>query len=556
MSETDAAGPVRTRFAPSPTGHLHVGGARTALFCWAFARHHGGTFILRIEDTDQKRSSESSTRGLLESMRWLGLDWDEGPELEGCGGGDHGPYFQSERRAHYDRFFQQLLDAGHAYRAFETPEELAAKRAEAQRRKQPYRYDRAALELPESTVKQYLDEGRPHVLRLKVPDEEIRFHDVVRGDIALPAHELEDFVIRKADGFPTYHFAVVVDDELMEISHVLRGQEHLYNTPKHVALQRLLGFRTPVYAHLSLIFNPDGSKMSKRDKDKALRTFVVDHGIAEATAVDGETFSRWSGSKDHQLEHEQAEELARELGVRLPEVNVDDFRRSGYLPETLVNYLSLLGWSPGGDLEQFDPDVLVERFTLERLVKSPARFDRNKLLNFNLVRLQGLPVETFAERLRDYCRDLAPEFLEHLSDEGFRLMAEANHERSKTLADPLETSRFLIEPDDAIVYQSGKPVRKAMEKGEPCGWDHLERIRGVLEDQDDWSVAGLEAAVRADAEAHAGGKLGAIAQPLRIAVSGGTVSPPIFDVLALLGRDSVLARVDRFLQCRETLFVG
>jgi len=555
MSESDVAGPVRTRFAPSPTGHLHVGGARTALFCWAFARHHGGTFILRIEDTDQKRSSESSARGLLESMRWLGIEWDEGPELEGCGGGDHGPYFQSERREHYDRFFQQLIDAGHAYPAFETPEELAAKRSEAQRRKEPYRYDRAALELPESTVKQYLAEGRPHVLRLKVPDEEVRFDDVVRGAISLPPAELEDFVIRKADGFPTYHFAVVVDDELMEISHVLRGQEHLYNTPKHVVLQRLLGFRTPVYAHLSLIFNPDGSKMSKRDKDKALRSFVLDHGIAEAAGVDPETFSRWSGSKDHQLEHEQAEDLARELGLRLPEVDVEDFRRSGYLPETLINYLSLLGWSPGGDLEQFDSDVLVERFALERLVKSPAKFDRGKLLAFNLVRLQGLTVEAFTERLREYCREYAPEFVERLSDEGFRLMAEANHERSKTLADPLETSRFLIEPDEAIVHERGKPVRKAMEKGDPCGWDHLERVRGVLEGLDEWTVASLEEAVRADAETHAEGKLGAIAQPLRIAVSGGTVSPPIFDVLALLGRDSVIARIDRFLQRRETLFV-
>jgi glutamyl-tRNA synthetase len=558
MSDENASRPVRTRFAPSPTGHLHVGGARTALFCWAFARQHGGTFVLRIEDTDQKRSSEASARGLLEDLKWMGLDWDEGPEFEGCGGGDCGPYYQSERREFYDAAFERLIEAGHAYPAFETPDELAAKRAEAQAAKRPYRYDRAALELPEATVKQYLAEGRPHVLRLRVPDGDIVFQDVVRGEVRLAAGELEDFVIRKADGFPTYHFAVVVDDELMRITHVMRGQEHLYNTPKHVALQDLLGYQRPTYAHLSLIFNPDGSKMSKRDKDKALRTFVRDHGIMEAAAVDADTFTGWSGSKDTQLEHEMAEALAGELGLRLPEINVDDFRRSGYLPETLCNYLALLGWSPGGDIERFDTDLLVEKFTPERLVKSPAKFDRDKLLNFNLVRVQETDEDAFAAALHEHCARYAPEFIKRLSPEGFRLMADANRERSKTLADPLETSRFLIEPDDSIVYQSNKPVRKAMEKGEPTGWDNLDRVRGVLAaiDEADWTLEAIETAVREDADANAAGKLGSVAQPLRIAVSGGTVSPPIFDVLALLGRTSVLARIDRFLACRESLFVG
>ncbi len=556
MSDASTDLPVRTRFAPSPTGHLHVGGARTALFCWAFARQHGGTFILRIEDTDQKRSSEASARGLLESLRWLGIGWDEGPEFEGCGGGAYGPYYQSERRDHYDAAFQRLIEAGHAYPAFETPEELEAKRAAARAADRPYRYDRAALELPESTVRRYLEEGRPHVLRLKVPDTEIVVHDVVRGEVRIAPGELEDFVIRKADGFPTYHFAVVVDDEDMRITHVLRGQEHLYNTPKHVVLQDLLGYRRPVYAHLSLIFNPDGSKMSKRDKDKTLRRFVKDHEITRSSVVDPEVFDAWAASPDTQLEHDAAEALAAELGVHLPEINVDDFRRSGYLPETLCNYLALLGWSPGGDLEHFDTDVLVERFNLERLVKSPARFDRDKLLNFNLVRLQGLSEQQYIDRLRTYCRETAPEFVERLQPEAFELMARANHERSKTLADAPAGSRFLIAADEEIVYDAGKAVRKAMDKGEPSGWDHLERVRGVLAGIDAWTVASLEEAVRLDAEAHAEGRLGQIAQPLRIAVSGGTVSPPIFDVLALLGRERVLARIDRFLACRESLFAG
>ena len=363
-------------------------------------------------------------------------------------------------------------------------------------------------------------------------------------------------MIRNADGFPTYHFAVVVDDEDMRITHVLRGQEHLYNTPKHVVLQDLLGYRRPVYAHLSLIFNPDGSKMSKRDKDKTLRRFVKDHEITRSSVVDPEVFDAWAASPDTQLEHDAAEALAAELGVHLPEINVDDFRRSGYLPETLCNYLALLGWSPGGDLEHFDTDVLVERFNLERLVKGPARVGRDKLLNFKLVRLQGLSEQQYIDRLRTYCRETAPEFVERLQPEAFELMARANHERSKTLADAPAGSRFLIAADEEIVYDAGKAVRKAMDKGEPSGWDHLERVRGVLAGIDAWTVASLEEAVRLDAEAHAEGRLGQIAQPLRIAVSGGTVSPPIFDVLALLGRERVLARIDRFLACRESLFAG
>ena len=209
---------VRTRFAPSPTGHLHVGGARSALFCWAFARRHGGRFLLRIEDTDQKRSSAEAGLGFLADLEWLGIDWDEGPEHDGHGGGDSGPYFQSKRLPIYEEYFQKLIESGAAYPAFETTEELAEARREARARKEAYRYDRASLSLSPETVKQYLEEGRPHVLRFKVPDDrELVVHDLVLGDVRLAPGELEDFVIRKADGFPTYHFAVVVDDALMEV---------------------------------------------------------------------------------------------------------------------------------------------------------------------------------------------------------------------------------------------------------------------------------------------------------------------------------------------------
>jgi glutamyl-tRNA synthetase len=358
---------VRTRFAPSPSGHLHVGGARTALFNWAFARAHGGRFLLRIEDTDRKRSSDAASMAFLEDLKWLGIEWDEGPEHEGCGGGEAGPYFASERREIYDGYLDRLLEEGQAYPAFETPEELQAARAKARAEKVDYRYDRAALDLDPDTVRTWIAEGRPHVLRLKVPDEPLGcFDDRVLGLQEMDRSRLDDFVIRKADGFPTYHFAVVVDDELMGVTHVLRAQEHLANTPKHIVLQRVLGFRTPVYAHMPLILNIDGSKMSKRDKDKALRAAVKQRGLEGAEAVDLETWTWWLAKKEHQLDLDVAERLAAELGVDLPEIDVVDFHRSGYRPEVLVNFLALLGWSPGDDVEKFDRDFLVERFDLDR----------------------------------------------------------------------------------------------------------------------------------------------------------------------------------------------
>jgi len=237
---SDHPATIRTRFAPSPSGHLHVGGARTALFNWAYAEARDGRFILRIEDTDVKRSSDAAGMAFLEDLKWLGIAWDEGPEYDGCGGGDSGPYHQSKRLDLYNCEIDRLLDSGQAYRAFETPEELAARREEARQARRNYRYDRAALELDDATVQQHLEEGRPHVVRFKVPEGEVRVHDEVRGDITVSSEEMEDFVIRKADGYPTYHFAVVVDDELMGVTHVIRAQEHRSQEKnKAEALRRL-----------------------------------------------------------------------------------------------------------------------------------------------------------------------------------------------------------------------------------------------------------------------------------------------------------------------------
>jgi glutamyl/glutaminyl-tRNA synthetase len=541
--------PVVTRFAPSPSGHLHVGGARTALFCWAFARGRAGRFLVRIEDTDQKRSSDAASLGFLKDLKWLGIHWDEGPAFEGVGGGSNGPYFQSERLEIYSRHLQRLLDAGKAYHAFDTPEELESRRAAAKAAGLAYRYDgTAAMQRPADEVARLLAQGRPSVIRFRTPPGPITIRDQVLGEATLPAGEVDDFVIRKADGFPTYHFAVVVDDELMGVTHVLRAQEHFNNTAKHMLLQDALGFRRPVYGHLPIMTNPDGSKMSKRDKDKVLRKAVTDRKLAAPPpgTVPADRFAAWLGDRNTQLDLEEAMRLAAALDVALPEINVDDFRRSGYLPEVLCNFLALNGWSPGENREKFDLAFLVERFGLDRVVKTPAKFDRVKLLSFNMDAITGMPRTDFVRRSREHGQMFHPDFMRRLSVEQFDALAAASHERSKTLDDLFRGNRFLVQGDGAFAYDA-KAVEKNLRAGEPSGASHLRAMRPLLESVAGWSAAGLEPVIKAYADAHAGGQLGKVAQPLRVAVSGGTVSPPIFDTLAILGKASTLARIDRAL---------
>ncbi len=568
-----SASVVVTRFAPSPSGHLHVGGARTALFNWAYAKGRGGPgsrFVLRIEDTDTKRSSDTASMAFLEDLAWLGIDWDEGPEFEQIhrsaspqvhsrhtlGGGENGPYFQSQRLDIYNRYIEQLIAEGKAYRAYETPEELEAAREQARAEGRNYRYQRPphAADSPD----------QPHVVRFAVPEgREIVVRDQVLGEVRTPAApepgSLDDFVIRKRDGYPTYHFAVVVDDELMGVTHVIRAQEHLSNTPRHMLLQEALGFRTPVYAHISVVTNPNGSKMSKRDKDKALRAAVREHALTAPPHVAGgdglalreEEWAWWIEADDRQLNPEAEQVLAEALGVQLPEINVDDFRRAGYLPEVMVNYLALLGWNPGGDVEKFDRAFLIEKFDFDRIIKSPAKFDREKLLAFNLDAIQALSPEEFVARLREHAERYHPEFLERLG-ERFDAFGRANQPRSKTLDDSFRTDRFFIVGDEQIVIEDSKPVRKALGGGPPSGADHLEAILPVLRELKEWTVDSLETAISNYAAQHAEGKLGKVAQPLRIAVTGGVVSPAIFDTLAILGKQSTLARIGQCLvQHRE-----
>ncbi|HIA72231.1 MAG TPA: glutamate--tRNA ligase [Phycisphaerales bacterium] len=539
---------VKTRFAPSPTGHLHVGGARTAIYCWAFAKANGGKFLLRIEDTDQKRSSEQATTGFFNDLSWLKILWDEGPTIENTGGGNEGPYYQSKRLDLYKEQLDTLFELELAYYAFETPDELQAERKKARAEKRAYRYNRKSLELSKETVNQFLAEGKPHVVRFKVPEGgPLTVTDCVVGDVTVERTEVDDFVIFKGDGFPTYHFAVIVDDALMHVTHVLRGQEHLNNTFKHILLQEALGFERPTYAHISLIFNPDGSKMSKRDKDKALRKYVRENNIESSpiVCITDEAWSVWQSSKDNQLETEAATALAAELGIELPEVNVDDFKKAGYMPEVLLNYLCLLGWSPGNDIEHFDSDFLIEKFSLDRIVKSPAKFDRAKLLAFNLDALQKLSAEEFESRLLHWCEEYAPEFA---ALEQFSLFASANHERSKTFRDAIVTSSFITVDDEAIVWPETKPVKKALLKGEASGLSRMPAIIEAFKQVESWNAEAIDSCLHTLADTLAEGNLGKVAQPVRIAVAGGPVSPPIGDTLILLGKKSTLRRLER---CHE-----
>ncbi|MEY4821839.1 MAG: glutamate--tRNA ligase [Planctomycetota bacterium] len=564
MTMTNAVPPV-TRFAPSPSGHLHVGGARTALFGWAFAKGRGGKFLIRIEDTDQKRSSDAASVGFLRDLEWLGIRWDEGPEFVApdgttVGGGPNGSYFQSERLEIYNRYCDQLVAEGKAYEAWETSEELDLLRKEATARKEAFRYHFCGPVTAEQRA-QFVAEGREPVLRFRSAGTAVTIQDEVLGEATLPAGEVDDFVIRKKDGFPTYHFAVVVDDELMKVTHVLRAQEHFTNTAKHMLLQDALGFRRPVYGHLSIIKNPDDSKMSKRDKDKVLRKAVKERALTAPPAgtVSAEAWAKWINDDNVQLSLDDAISLAESLKVTLPEINVDDFRRSGYLPEVLCNFLALNGWSPGGDVEKFDNEFLKQRFGLDRVMKTPAKFDRLKLLSFNTDAITSMPADAFARRCREHAEQFRPEFIKRLGDAKFALLMIACQERSKTLDDPFKSNAFLLAEDSTLVFSDDKNVRKALgiganpTDGGKTGLDHLRAMRGILAGVSDWSQTAIEAVTTAYCNEHAGAKIGSVAQPLRIGVAGSTVSPPIWDTLVLVGKASALARIDRCIAWAQAL---
>ncbi|MCF7975760.1 MAG: glutamate--tRNA ligase [Phycisphaerae bacterium] len=533
---------VVTRFAPSPTGYLHVGGARTALFNWLWAKHNQGKFLLRVEDTDQKRNTPTATQQVIKDLKWLGITWDEGPEV----GGSNGPYFQSERLDIYEKYIQQLLDEGKAYYCFDTSEELDALRKEAETNKTGF-ITRRPDQLPTAEdLARARAEGRPVTIRFAIPqDHPIVVTDVVRGEVTFDPAEIADFIIKKSDGFPTYNFACVVDDYLMKVTHIIRGQEHLNNTPgQKVLWQALFGDdRLPQYAHMSVTVSDSGGKLSKRERPKTLRTAIkamADVDLAAVAQVGGltvealKTFLDGTTTPDMPL----IDAMAEHLGVHLPEINVVDFLKSGYLPETMVNFMALLGWNPGDNREIMSLDELIQCYDVTRLNKSNSLFDRAKLGSFNTEYMRTVPKETLVSHLRDYL--VLNESPVANADDALLSQILDMCAGARTLADIDRKVRFAFVSDDAVQFDA-KAVKKVLLK--EGALDMLGIVRAKLEAMDSFTEDTLETMLRGLAEEKQVG-LGKVAQPLRVAITGSTVSPSIFDSVNLLGKDVTLKRID------------
>lgn len=483
---------VRVRFAPSPTGKLHIGGARTAIYNWAFARANGGTFILRIDDTDPTRSTDENTQIILRAMRWLGLDWDEGPEV----GGDFGPYAQTERLDMYKEAARKLWDAGRAYPCFCTTEQLAADRAAAQARKDPFQgYQRRCRDLSRDEAQARIDAGEPYVLRIKVPADrgDVVIHDAVHGDVVFDAKELDDFVIFRSDGTPTYNFATVVDDAMMGITHVIRGDDHLSNTPRQVMVYEALDAPVPTFAHISMILGADGKKLSKR------------HGAT----------------------------------------SVEEYRDAGYLSDAFVNYLALLGWSLDGETTVIPRDVLASQFSLERISKNPATFDPKKLDWMNAEYINAMSDADFADQI------MLPELHEAgLIDDGFEAdeawidaLAAIVKPRTKMPADAVGVAAPVFATAQTLEYDE-KSVAKGLAK-EGMG-AVLDAARVALEavSANAWTPETIDGALEPLPEA-LDAKKRIVFQVVRVAVCGNMVSPPLGETMALIGKDDCLARIDR-----------
>ncbi len=481
---------VRVRFAPSPTGKLHIGGARTAIYNWAFARANGGTFILRIDDTDPTRSTDENTQIILRAMRWLGLDWDEGPEV----GGDFGPYSQTERLDLYKQTAERLLAEGRAYPCFCTPEQLAADREAAQARKDPFQgYQRRCRDLSPEEAQARIDAGEPYVLRIKVPEDRgnVVIDDAVHGEVTFDAKELDDFVIFRSDGTPTYNFATVVDDALMGITHVIRGDDHLSNTPRQVMVYEAMGAPVPTFAHISMILGADGKKLSKR------------HGAT----------------------------------------SVEEYRDAGYLSDAFVNYLALLGWSLDGETTVIPRDVLASKFSLDRISKNPATFDPKKLDWMNAEYINAMSNADFAHEI------MLPELLRAgLIEEGFGAdeawvdaLAEIVRPRTKMPADAATVAAPVFATAETLAYDE-KSVSKGLAK-EGMG-AVLDAAKAALEALDEWTPANIDAALEPLPEA-LDVKKRLVFGAVRVAECGNMVSPPLGETMALIGRDDCLARIDR-----------
>ncbi len=476
--------PVRVRFAPSPTGFLHVGGVRTALFNWFFARNAGGTFILRIEDTDVARKVEGAVEAITEGLRWLGLDWDEGPDV----GGDYGPYFQSQRLDLYKAAAEQLVTQGDAYHCYCSPERLEEMRNEQVARKQPPGYDRHCRDLTAQERAKKEAEGIKPVVRFKVPLEgQTKFNDQIYGDIVFENSTIDDFVMLKSDGYPTYHLANVVDDHAMKISHVIRAEEWISSVPRHLFIYRALGLEPPRYIHTPMVLGPDRAKLSKR------------HG----------------------------------------DVSILEYREQGYLPETMFNFIALIGWSLDDKTEIMTRQQLIESFSLERIGKTGAIFNREKLHWMNGVYIRGLAVDEFAQRALPFLESgLPPEIKRPLDTAYVGRIAPLVQERTKKLTEVPALTAFFFKEEltyDPALLIAKNMTREATLKAIDVSLEKLGRLKAFDE-------ASLETLLRPLAE-ELGLKAGQLFSVLRTAVTGEIATPPLFQTMVVLGRERCLKRL-------------
>jgi glutamyl-tRNA synthetase len=524
--------PVRTRFAPSPTGYMHIGGMRTAFFCWLWARHTQGTFILRIDDTDQQRNVEAALNPIFRAFEWLGLNWDEGPKV----GGPYEPYYQSQRKVLYEAALNELLAAGVAYRDFETPEQMAEDRQQAEAAKQPYLNRRRSLELSESQQQALIAAGTPHVVRLLVPrDRKVAVDDVVRGHVEWDCGLMPDPVLMRSDGSFLYNFASAVDDAQMQITHVIRAEEHLTNTAVQVLLHEALGNPPPVFAHIPFITAPGSNKkLSKRDLEK-LRN-----------------------SPQLKKLFDRADQVFPRLGLgdstTLSPVMVEYYERMGYLPAGILNALARLGWSLDDKTEILPLDTIVQHFTLERIVKAPAAFDVEKLQSYQTHWMGQLSIDEKIDGVWPFLCQSGLLKAESGQTESEKPAAEfrtslaavitAIGDRLKVFSDILDFDEF-FQPGDEPQYEEKAFQQRFVNAPEAAGL--LTAIRGQLAVVEPFDAPTLDKLVH-DFVAAQGIKIGQIIHPLRLAVTGKSVGVSLFDALALFGRERCLRRIDYALE--------
>ena len=515
---------VRTRFAPSPTGYLHIGGVRTALFNWLFARKHGGQFLLRIDDTDAQRNVDEALAPILHGFRWLGLDWDEGPEV----GGPFGPYYQSQRMDKYRAAAERLIAGGFAYCDYATTEEIQAEREAAEREKRQFTYSRRWMAETEADRQRLESEGRAAVVRLKMPREgKLVLDDLVRGRVEFDWAREQDHVIQRADGTCLYHLASVVDDYEFQISHVIRAEEHLSNTPRQVFIAQGLGYPLPQYAHLPYVAEPGSrNKLSKRKIAQYLK------------------------NPDFAKLNEHGQKIAAAMGLATAAetfnpVIVDFYEQVGYLSEAIVNYLLLLGWSLDDKTEDFTREEMIAAFSLDRVNKAPASFDPTKLAAFQERHMQRLPAKQKAAFVLPFLQRAGVVSSPPPCDVGPKLLAlvEAAGDRIKVGGDVLEYTDF-IAPAEALVYDEKALEKRIVKPPEAVGL--LTKFRERLSEVEPFDAPTLEAMLRDFVESE-GIAIGQVVHAVRVAVTGKAVGFGLFETLALLGRERCLARIDQTL---------